>query len=212
MTTRRLMIVLAYAGLILGGWLLGQFLPSLSPVPGDPDKAAGMPWMLVGVCVIYVVASALPFVPGAEIGLALMAAFGALAAPVVYLCMVLALCLAYLAGRLVPPALLARGLRGLGLSRAGALIDRLAAMPPEARNNHMLQAAPGRLVTTLVKHRYIALALVLNLPGNSLLGGGGGLAMVAGMSGVFRAPAFLLTVVIAVAPVPLLVMAVGWSP
>ncbi|NNL35816.1 MAG: hypothetical protein HKP35_08360 [Silicimonas sp.] len=54
-----------------------------------------------------------------------------------------------------------------------------------------------------MRNRYLALAIAINVPGNSLVGGGGGLAFVAGASGLFSFPAFLLTIMLAVAPVPL---------
>jgi len=44
--------------------------------------------------------------------------------------------------------------------------------------------------------------LVLNLPGNSLVGGGGGIAFIAGLSGMFSYIGFILAIAIAVAPVP----------
>ena len=55
----------------------------------------------------------------------------------------------------------------------------------------------------LVRHRYLTMIVLLNLPGNSLVGGGGGLALAAGMSGFFRFPMFFATLLVAVAPVPL---------
>jgi hypothetical protein len=51
--------------------------------------------------------------------------------------------------------------------------------------------------------------VLINVPGNAVIGGGGGLAFAAGMSGVFSVPAFLLTVAIAVLPVPLAIFAFG---
>jgi hypothetical protein len=61
----------------------------------------------------------------------------------------------------------------------------------------------------LARHRYVALAVLINVPGNAVIGGGGGLAFAAGMSGVFSIPAFLITVAIAVLPVPLAIYAFG---
>jgi hypothetical protein len=61
------------------------------------------------------------------------------------------------------------------------------------------------MVSKLVRHRYLALAFALNLPGNSLIGGGGGIALSAGMSGLYPMPAYLASVAVAVAPVPLLI-------
>jgi hypothetical protein len=57
----------------------------------------------------------------------------------------------------------------------------------------------------LVRHRFIALAIVLNIPGNIIIGGGGGIAMIAGMSGLYSLPRYLLTVAIAVAPIPFVI-------
>jgi hypothetical protein len=44
----------------------------------------------------------------------------------------------------------------------------------------------------------------LNVPGNGLVGGGGGIAFMVGMSGLFSLNGYILTLLIAVAPVPLL--------
>jgi len=56
----------------------------------------------------------------------------------------------------------------------------------------------------LLRYRYVALAVAINTPGNVILGGGGGLALMAGLSRLFSPLPFLLTVLIAVLPVPLL--------
>jgi hypothetical protein len=53
--------------------------------------------------------------------------------------------------------------------------------------------------------------VLINLPGNMLVGGGGGIALVAGMTRLFSWPAFLLTVAVAVAPVPLLIYFAQYS-
>jgi hypothetical protein len=47
---------------------------------------------------------------------------------------------------------------------------------------------------------------LINMPGNSLIGGGGGIAMAAGYSRAFSYPAFLACAAVAVAPVPGLVL------
>lgn len=46
----------------------------------------------------------------------------------------------------------------------------------------------------------------LNLPGNALIGGGGGIALMAGMSRLFSFPLFLLSLTVAVSPVPLAIL------
>ena len=68
-----------------------------------------------------------------------------------------------------------------------------------------MDASPVRALGWLIRFRLIALAVLLNVPGNALLGGGGGIGMVAGMSRLYGVPGYLFTVCVATAPVPLLV-------
>jgi hypothetical protein len=58
----------------------------------------------------------------------------------------------------------------------------------------------------LLKHRHVAVALALNTPGNIVLGDGGGIVMAAGFSRLFSLPGFAVTVMLAVAPVPLAIL------
>lgn len=159
--------------------------------------------MIMLALVAFVLLSALPFVPGAEIGFGLLVLFGGKVALAVYGAMVLALTVSFLVGTLVPARWIGRFLGFLGLRRARELVNRLQALPRTQRIDFLIARAPARFVPTLLRHRYLALIIVLNLPGNSLLGGGGGLALAAGMSGVFSLPGFVATVALAVAPVPL---------
>jgi hypothetical protein len=62
---------------------------------------------------------------------------------------------------------------------------------------------PSKIGQKLVRSRYALLAVALNTPGNSLLGGGGGLAFIAGASRLFSFWPFLAVVICAVLPVPL---------
>lgn len=158
---------------------------------------------------VYVGLLAIPFVPGAEIGIAMLTAFGAGIAPMVYAATVLAMMLAYLIGRGLSPRTLAGLLRLMRLRRAADLVDRAAALPPEARLALLLDGSPPRTVGRALRHRYIALALIVNTPGNAVIGGGGGIMMMAGMSGVFSPLPTLLTIALAVSPVPLAVMIFG---
>ena len=61
-----------------------------------------------------------------------------------------------------------------------------------------------KVLKILLLYRYLALALAINMPGNIVLGGGGGIAMMAGLSRMFDPLPFLLTVLIAVLPIPLI--------
>ena len=152
----------------------------------------------------YVLLMALPFVPGAEIGLTLLTALGGALAPLVYLATATSLMLAFLVGRLLPPTVLSAGLRAIGLRRAGQFVTETAKLSEEELKARLLAASQSRFASALVNYRYVALALAINTPGNVVLGGGCGLAMMAGLSRLFDPLSFLLTVLIAVLPVPLL--------
>src|SRR4030067_315202 len=67
---------------------------------------------------LYVGLMALPFMPGIEVGLMLMAMLGVEGIVLVYLCTVLALSLSFLTGRLLPPRFIARALGCLSRQRA----------------------------------------------------------------------------------------------
>jgi hypothetical protein len=157
----------------------------------------------------YVGLLAIPFVPGAEIGLAMLAAFGAAIAPLVYAATVLALCLSYMLGRLLPVTALSRLLASLRMRRAAELVERAAPLSRDARLAMLLDGAPPRFVTLALRHRYVALALALNVPGNALIGGGGGIALLAGLSGLFAPVPTVLAFAIAVSPVPLAIVLFG---
>jgi hypothetical protein len=158
---------------------------------------------------VYIVAAALPFIPGAEIGLGLIAAFGAQVALLVYLCMICALGIAYALGRMVPSSWLSGRFRWLRLHRAADLVERIALLPPEDCARYLQTRTANRYLRALLTYRYVAFAILLNTPGNTVLGGGGGLALFAGMSGLFSPLRFVLTILIAVAPIPLTVYLMG---
>ena len=149
-----------------------------------------------------VVLLALPFVPGAEIGIALLTSFGASVAPLVYAATVVAMMLAYIVGLLLPTSVLCRLFRLLRLKQAADLIERASALPPKDRIGVLLEAAPPNIVALALRRRYIALALAVNVPGNAVIGGGGGIMIMAGMSGLFAPAPVLLAILIGVSPVP----------
>jgi hypothetical protein len=82
-------------------------------------------------------------------------------------------------------------------------------MSMDERARFIAENAPARWVPFLLRHRYIALALLINTPGNVVLGGGGGIAFAAGASRLFSTGGFLVTIVLAVAPVPLAFLLFG---
>ncbi len=157
----------------------------------------------------YIGLLALPFVPGAEIGIAMLAAFGPGIAPLVYMATVASMMLAYTLGRFLPIGALERLLSLLRMRRAAALVARAAPLSREERLALLLDGQSGRVLNLALRHRYIALALAVNTPGNSIIGGGGGIMMMAGLSGIFSPLVTLLTIAIAVSPVPLAVLFLG---
>ncbi|WP_417522501.1 hypothetical protein [Marinovum sp.] len=199
---RRAMLV--YAVLLLGGWLAGALIRNITIPEMRPMTEPMIHLFVMGAFVIYVIAAAIPFVPGAEIGFALLLMFGAKVAPLVYAGMVFALLLSYCVAALLPAHSLAAALSWLGLRRASAFVTELGRASEEERKKLLVDAMPSFVGTRFLRHRYLVLAVLLNTPGNSLIGGGGGLAFLAQGSGVFRIGPFLATVLVAVAPIPAL--------
>jgi len=158
---------------------------------------------------LYTVLIAIPFVPGAEVGMALLSTFGAAIAVEVYLATVLGLLIGYWAGRLIPVQVTARALNGVGLTRAGRWLDSIAELPPEEIAHHILDRVRPGVTGRLMAWRYVALIVLINMPGNIVFGGGGGIALAAGLSRLFSPLWFLVAVLIAVVPVPLGVLLMG---
>jgi uncharacterized membrane protein YdjX (TVP38/TMEM64 family) len=196
-----LLIALLVGASYAGKWVMGQFDPHLTPA-SEPMIHR----MIMTAMAVYVLLMMLPFVPGVEIGLGLMVMFGAKIVPLVYLATVLALTLAFLIGRLLPQRSIAEIFDLLRLRRTSGMLRRLEPLDSQQRLEFLLQHASVRLVPFLLRHRFIALAIALNLPGNALIGGGGGICLVAGFSRLFTLPHYVLTVGLAVLPVPLTIL------
>jgi hypothetical protein len=148
---------------------------------------------------------ALPFVPGIELGLALMIMLGPPGVFLVYLCTLVSLSLSFAIGRLISLKAFARFLGWLHLHKARDLMLKLEPLDSQEKFDVLLKSAPSKIVPLLLKHRYLVIALMLNLPGNALIGGGIGL--IAGMSRLYSFPRYLLLVSVAITPLPLLFVA-----
>ncbi len=159
--------------------------------------------------VVYTVLIAIPFVPSVEVGWGLMLLLGADLAPLVYLCTVVGLSASYIVGRRIPESRLQTFLEEFSLTRASQLVGKLKTLDTEQRLSLLLARAPAKFIPTLVRHRYLAVAVALNIPGNTVIGGGGGISLVAGMSRLFGFCRFVLTLAVAVAPLPLLIVIFG---
>lgn len=157
----------------------------------------------------YVGLLAMPFVPGAEIGIALLAGFGAAIAPLIYVCTVAAMMLAFAVGRFLPISALERVLQVLRMRRAAELVARAAPLSKDERVAMLLEGQSKRVLHLALQYRYVAMAVAVNTPGNSIIGGGGGIMIIAGLSGIFTPLSTFLTVILAVSPVPFAVIFLG---
>ncbi len=196
----RIALILALA---FGAHLLMDFaLTGLKALPPG-ETSLMLTSVMALVLVAYAILIAVPFVPGVEIGLSLLVMQGPPIAPLVYLASVAGLLLAYFCGRWIPAASIRRLLLDLRLARAAIWMDQIGAASPEERVALLADRLPGWLGPHLLRWRYVMLGVLINLPGTTVIGGGGGISMVAGLSRLFAPLATALTFVVAVLPVPL---------
>lgn len=159
--------------------------------------------IVLAAVVLYIVLMATPFMPGIEIGLALMLLLGSKGAVLVYLCTLAALSISFTIGRKIPSRFIYLFLNWLHLYKASVLVRQLESLNQRERLEFLYEKAPSRIAPFLLNHRYLAIATVINLPGNALIGGGGGIGLIVGLSKIIPFHAYLVVLAIAVAPVPL---------
>lgn len=189
--------------------LLANYLFTLSMQLADTlPEASVAPMqgaMLMGALTIYALLIATPFVPGIEIGVALLLMRGASIAPAVYGATVLGLTFAYLLGRYMKEDTLARLLLDLRLRRAGSYVHRVTQLGASSREAELEAMLPRWLAVPFLRYRYLTLAFLVNVPGNVALGGGGGLMIMAGLSRIYHPVQTIITIAISVLPVPLVI-------
>lgn len=142
---------------------------------------------------LYVLALSLPFVPGVELGVLLMCIFGKPGIVFVYFATVAGLSLAFFAGRRLPRGWLISTMERIGID-----------FPFEGEFDFIKGLRSNRLLTFFAKYRYPTIGILLNTPGNYLIGGGGAIALICGLSRNISWMWFFLTIILFVAPVPLL--------
>jgi hypothetical protein len=168
--------------LIIGGNLVSHWITGLLKFEILPSNENFVHRLIMIAAVVYAVLLAIPFVPGVEIGLALIGMLGPPIVFLVYVSTVVGLSLAYAAGQLISLGGLIRLLDEFSLHRVNRLLKTVEPMSKNERLDFLVAKAPRRFVPFLLRHRYLALAAMFNLPGNFLVGGGGGIAMIAGVS------------------------------
>ncbi|MGI9424409.1 MAG: hypothetical protein ACR2PA_14540 [Hyphomicrobiaceae bacterium] len=188
--------------IVLASYVARWFAGAINlEIPHVSDEAVFRTIILSAVA--YALLLAIPFIPGLEIAVGLIVMAGPDIVWLVYASTLAGLTLSYGVGRLVSPTSIIRILDAVQLSRASDLLREVAPLQRQERLAFLLSHAPNKYVPFLLKHRYLALALALNIPGNFLIGGGGGIAMIAGLSRLFSVPGFVATVAIAALPIPL---------
>ncbi len=202
----RLAVVAALAFVLLAAyeWVTLQVM-SMTGI-GQSSAALGV---LVIVLFGYALMLATPFMPGVELGIALLMMEGAVIAPFVYLATVLGLFGAYVVGACISLDWLHRLFRDLHLMSVCDWITKIKNQPQDERLSTLTERLPIWLAKPLVDWRYVTIGILINLPGNIAIGGGGGILMMAGITRLFRAWQIALTLIIAVLPVPLFVWLTG---
>lgn len=205
-TPRAVLATVVWVGLIV----LGHYLTHLDAVAiretmADLHEGMGIRALLASA-VVTAILLGLPFVPSVEMGLMMMAVFGREGAVAAWLATVAGLAMAHAAGRYMPVEWLRHLMERDGLLPSGGAPGD---SPVVALSNrlHLSDRWGHRIGAFLLRHRYLLFAALINMPGNSVLGGGGGIALFCGFTRLYRWPIFILTVALASLPIPLLVFA-----
>jgi hypothetical protein len=195
--------------LIVGMNFAADWVVSALSIQLRPDNEELIHRIIMVSSIIFGLLVAIPFVPGVELGLALIGMFGPQIVFLVYLTTLIGLSISFIVGRLVSLRSLALLFENLNLSKASKLLNTVEPLEMEDRLKFLTSQAPSRIIPFLIRHRYIALAVLVNLPGNILIGGGGGISLIAGASRLFSLPGFLTTIALAVSPLPLAILFFG---
>ena len=197
--------------LVALAYLLHRLIIWAQPQLEASSYSWAMPGLTIAMLLLYALLIATPFVPGIEIGLSLLMISGPDWALPVWLATTLGLTFALMVGCRVPYAWLHRVFHDLHLRGACNLLDQITPLTSAERVELLKTHLPARIGPAVLRFRYVALAALINIPGNSIIGGGGGIALLAGLSGLFRMPIAILTIGLATAPVPLAVWLFDWK-
>lgn len=200
--------VVLVAAIILINFLFANGLADLVEARLGDSLTASV-WLGIAALALYALLLAIPFVPGVEIGISLLVMQGPAIAPFVHAATVAGLLISFAVGWAFATSLPCQFLHSMGLARACAFVDAMKEMTRQERLEYLEAASPRWIGLGILRHRYVLLAVLINLPGNSLIGGGGGILLVAGLSRLFSFPAIVVTLIVATAPVPLAAWLMG---
>jgi len=207
--TSRLIRLAIVAAIILGLNLIGTWIGHRINFQLFPRHDAMLHVMVITSATLYILLMAIPFMPGIEIGMALMLLLGYKSALLVYLCTLIALSISFAVGKYFPLRLVRRLLTWLYLYKASELVAQLEPLDRQERLALLHRKAPARITPFLLRHKYLTIIVMLNLPGNALIGGGGGIGLMVGMSHLIPFHKFFIVTAAAILPVPLLVYLQG---
>ena len=206
----RLALRFSAIGAFAYGAFLGFELVTTQIMKLEDDAQAGaMVGLLVFLLMGYAVLIAIPFMPGVEIGIALLLIQGASVAPFVYLATLSGMFFAFAIGQYVPLSWLHALFRDMRIMRACQWLDQIQSSSRQERLANLTRRLPTWIAKIAVDYRYVTLGLLINLPGSIAIGGGGGIMMIAGFSRLFQTKWVILMLVVAVLPVPLAVWILG---
>lgn len=194
-----LIIVLLLSG--VGNWIGHQL-----NIQVWPHSAQQIDVAITILFLAYVVCMILPFMPAIELGLILLMMLDIKGIIFLYSLTIIALSISFWLGRLVPIRWLLGLFDFLHFDRASKLFNEMSQSDDKKRLDILIYNAPKRIIPVMLKHRYWVVAIALNMPGNALIGGGGGIGMISGMSRILNYPSYFLTVLIAVIPLPLIMI------
>ena len=195
--------------LIIAANYAAKWVTGVLKIELRPSNEALIHKTIIISAIIYTFLLALPFVPGAEIGLALIGMFGPKIVFLVYVCTLVGLLTSFIVGRLISLKALIKLFEDLHFSKPSQLLRKFEQLEMDERLRFIVSESPNRLIPSLLRHRYLALAIVVNIPGNIIIGGGGGIALMAGISRLYSLAGFLATIAIGVSPVPIAVLIFG---
>lgn len=135
-------------------------------------------YLVIGT-ILYSLVLIIPYFPSLEIGLVMMIWFQEPGVIIIYSATVLSLTIAYLVGS--------------KMKRNNFFNEMF---------NHLIKFKVTDQLSK--KHPYLSLVFLLNMPGNTVLGGGGGIAMNFGHNSYLSFPKFFTGCAIATSPLPII--------
>ena len=206
---RAIVTLAGFAAFLVLGNLAGSEIIDLLQIELAPKPKPSVQPFIMWSMAAYALLIAIPFVPGIEIAIGILIAAGPGIALLLYGVTILGLLSSFVVGYCVPLSWLQAAFRKVGLKRTSRLIEEMDGLSRNEQLDFLVSRAPTRLIPFLIRHRYLTIAVLLNVPGNTVIGGGGGISMLAGLSKLYSPPAFLLTLILALAPLTLAILILG---